>query len=104
MQKVGELQCNGRFSIMEDNEEFFLENEDGRKPFPFGQRFLFLFQPMEEVRAYQDEKGLHYVCPVCEGVQTDLFAPDIESLMNLMCRMLNPPDRVLGYLHSPSAG
>ncbi len=95
MQQVGKLMINEEFTIWEDEKsEFFLKNENEIRPFPFGERFLYLCQPLGISYTYQDKEGMHYVCPVCDDMEVDIYANNPHSLLKLVCQMLCPPEEV----------
>lgn len=94
---IGELYVNGTHQIYQSSElgYFTISHDNGEKlDFPWEERIMYLCKPWSTVGTYQDEKGVHYMCNVYDGIYIDIWAIDIEDLLNLICNMLTPTDEI----------
>lgn len=94
---IGELYVNGTHQIYQSSEldYFTISPDNGEKlDFPWEERIMYLCKPWSTVCTYQDEKGVHYMCNVYDGIYIDIWAIDIEDLLNLICNMLTPTDEI----------
>lgn len=100
---VGELYIGYKMTIYKDtdgNFYTFASKEDAVSQdtagklveFSWQERALYLLDPWDRVDYYDDEFGHHYRCDVYDCIYIDIFAENVEELLNLLQVMLRPDE------------
>lgn len=58
-----------------------------QKPFSGEEAYGYLFEPWTEVKHYSDERGEHWLSIVYDSVWIDVWAPDLDKLLQLICEL-----------------
>lgn len=58
-----------------------------QKIFSGEEAYGYLFQPWTEVKHYSDERGEHWLSIVYDSIWIDVWAADLDKLLQLICEL-----------------
>ena len=100
MKQIGILYVGKEMQLCLNEETYEFCCVDKEKITTFGpeEAIMYLCKPWNEINTYKDEKGIHYVSYIYDGIYIDIWADDVKGLLNLICEMLSPSEDMEGWI------
>lgn len=100
MEQVGILYINKKMKIcfVEGNQTYYCVDEDKLTEFKPEDAVMYLLKPWDKIWTKTDEKGIHYISYVYDGIYIDIWAETLEKLLNLICDMLTPSEEMEDWI------
>lgn len=82
-----------------DLEYYLIDNNRKLEKFLWKRRVYCLSEPWERIIYYTDDLGVHYNCIIYDGIEIDIYAENIEELLNTICNMISIPKKLLDKIN-----